>query len=148
MMQGREYQDHPHLCKPWSTSQLLKALGLAPWPTDSCAKSLLLPTHRGTVPQAKRQGITVLRQQQEPHTPVQSQWHSWTKLLYLEHQQLPSPVSEQIKTTTLREPHTCSQKKNWMFRFVWWIHTLEIKHEPCNWGTSYSHLLNSRSTLF
>lgn len=90
----------PYLCKPWSTSQLIKALVLAPWPTNTCAKSLFLPTYSGTAntPWAKGQRITVFRQQQEPHTPVECQRHSWTKLVYLGHQQLQSPVSEQIKT--------------------------------------------------
>lgn len=62
LMQGKEYQDHPYLCKPWITSQLIKALGLAPWPTDTCAKSLFLPTYRGTAPPGQRD--------KEPHTPV------------------------------------------------------------------------------
>lgn len=37
----------PYLCKSWSISQLIKALVLAPWPTDTCAKSLFLPTNSG-----------------------------------------------------------------------------------------------------
>lgn len=32
----------------------IKALGLAPWPTGICARSLLLPTYRGTVPPGQR----------------------------------------------------------------------------------------------